>query len=85
MMADVASITSRMTQSVTTGLAATDDLGKGWRVDSSLQLRSPVGARALYAIGPMCCGELFESSAIPEIRRHARDLSRRLTRDAVPS
>jgi uncharacterized NAD(P)/FAD-binding protein YdhS/tetratricopeptide (TPR) repeat protein len=60
-----------------TGLATPDSLDLGFATDASGRLVAADGARpAIWAIGPLRRGELWESTAIPEIRGQAADLGR---------
>ena len=65
-----------------TGLAAPGPLDLGFRTDAAGRLAPANGAgapAAIWAIGPLRKGELWESTAVPEIRQQAA----RLARDVV--
>ena len=59
------------------GLAAANALGVGFRTDSSGALIGVNGpSRTLFTLGPPRRGELFETTAVPEIRMQAENLAR---------
>ncbi|HZN96047.1 MAG TPA: FAD/NAD(P)-binding protein [Myxococcales bacterium] len=62
------------------GLARPDDLGIGLDTDPSGAVLGAGGSptEALYAIGPLRRGSLWESTAVPEIRVQAVELAARL-------
>jgi uncharacterized NAD(P)/FAD-binding protein YdhS len=71
----------RLIQSlVQNGLARANDLGMGFRTDGAGALIDGQGIRssALFTLGPPRRGELFETTAVPEIRCQAEALARRL-------
>ncbi|MEZ0325797.1 MAG: FAD/NAD(P)-binding protein [Fimbriimonas sp.] len=59
------------------GLAKYDELGQGICVNRSCSVVNPNGSvsETLYAIGPLCRGTLWETTAIPEIRGQANLIS----------
>ncbi|NHN84854.1 NAD(P)-binding protein [Acetobacter musti] len=59
------------------GLARPGDMGVAFALDADGRVLDPAGVAhpSVYAIGPMRAGELFETTAIPEIRRQAFDLA----------
>jgi uncharacterized NAD(P)/FAD-binding protein YdhS len=65
---------------LSSGLAQADELGIGFACDSGGALVDARGlpSRRLFALGPPRRGELLETTAIPEIRAQAENLSRRL-------
>lgn len=68
-------------QLVDEGVVAADPLGLGFAADADGRLREP-GSRQqgqLFAIGSMLRGALWESTAIPEIRKQAQSLATALT------
>ena len=62
------------------GEATANDLGIGFRTDSRGALRNSAGsaAQVLFTLGPPRRGELFETTAVPEIRAQAAELARLL-------
>jgi uncharacterized NAD(P)/FAD-binding protein YdhS len=64
------------------GLAQANDLGIGFRTDSHGALldvkRKP--SSVFFTLGPPRRGELFETTAVPEIRVQAKELARLLVR-----
>lgn len=62
---------------LSTGLADADALGLGLRTDAHGYLLTPAGASdtRLSTIGPLRRGDLWESTAVPEIGRQAADLA----------
>lgn len=62
------------------GLARVDALGLGLATDAGGALLDARGrpSRALFTLGPLRRGELWETTAIPEIRMQALALARRL-------
>ena len=62
------------------GLGQTDGLGMGLAADAEGALVDAHGhaSRTLFTLGPLRRGELWESSAIPEIRAQAAALARQL-------
>ena len=67
------------------GLIRADRLGLGVEADAELRLRDASGApvRGLYCLGPLLRGQLWEITAIPELRAAARDLAERLLSPAA--
>jgi uncharacterized NAD(P)/FAD-binding protein YdhS len=65
---------------IESGLAAANDLGIGFRTDSSGALIDAAGktSTTLFTLGPPRRGELFETTAVPEIRTQAEALARHL-------
>jgi uncharacterized NAD(P)/FAD-binding protein YdhS len=65
------------------GLAAPGDLGTGFRTDEFGALMDAHGrpSSALFTLGPPRRGELFETTAIPEIRVQAAALAHRLAHE----
>jgi len=71
------------------GLARPGPCGLGFATDDTGRLRpataaTAAAAAAVWAIGPLRRGELFESTAIPEIRAQAAALARSVLA-ALPS
>ncbi len=67
------------------GLARPGPLELGFATDDGGKLRAATGsAAAVWTIGPLRRGELWESTAIPEIRAQAADLARAVVA-ALPS
>jgi uncharacterized NAD(P)/FAD-binding protein YdhS len=66
------------------GLAAPSDSGLGLAATGQGELRDSTGApvRGLFALGALLAGELWETTAIPEIRAQAWGLARRLDDEA---
>jgi len=62
------------------GLAAPNDLGSGFRTGEYGELIDSQGSRSavLFTLGPPRRGDLFETTAVPEIRRQAEALARHL-------
>lgn len=62
------------------GLASVDDIGLGLQTDASGRLLQPDGAPSptLFTVGPPRKGELWETTAVPEIRQQAQALAREL-------
>jgi uncharacterized NAD(P)/FAD-binding protein YdhS len=62
------------------GLASANDLGLGFRTDGTGALIDARGTSSstLFTLGPPRRGELFETTAVPEIRCQAAALARRL-------
>jgi uncharacterized NAD(P)/FAD-binding protein YdhS len=62
------------------GMASANDLGIGFRTDGAGALVNAEGntSRLLFTLGPPRRGELFETTAVPEIRSQAEALARRL-------
>jgi uncharacterized NAD(P)/FAD-binding protein YdhS len=74
-----------LTRLVARGFARYDDLGLGVRTDDDGRVVGPgpigsgsVGQADLLAIGPLRRGELWESTAVPEIRQQAAIIGARL-------
>ena len=67
-------------QLIADGLASANDLGIGFRTDSSGALMNSQGnvSKLLYTVGPPRRGELFETTAVPEIRSQAEALASHL-------
>jgi len=66
------------------GLASADGLGMGFATDRDGELVGGSRGR-LFTLGTLRRGELWESTAMPELRTQARTLAQRLVRDlAVP-
>ena len=59
------------------GAARTDSFGLGLDVDADCRLIDQAGrvSPSLYAVGPMTRGVFWEMTAVPDIRRQARDLA----------
>jgi uncharacterized NAD(P)/FAD-binding protein YdhS len=70
---------------VQSGLASANDLGMGFRTDEGGALIDAQGApsSALFTLGPPRRGELFETTAVPEIRSQAKALALRLIQETV--
>jgi uncharacterized NAD(P)/FAD-binding protein YdhS len=70
---------------VTTGLASANDLGMGFRTDGAGALLDAHGipSTSLFTLGPPRRGELFETTAVPEIRSQAEALARRLIQETL--
>jgi uncharacterized NAD(P)/FAD-binding protein YdhS len=62
------------------GLAVYDELGYGLQIDRQHRLLRPGGepTHAILAIGPICKGQLWETTAVPEIRGQAAIIARQL-------
>ncbi len=62
------------------GLASVDDIGLGLLTDASGRLLQRDGAPSptLFTVGPPRKGELWETTAVPEIRQQAQALAREL-------
>jgi uncharacterized NAD(P)/FAD-binding protein YdhS len=67
------------------GLIGSDRLGLGVDADRHLQLRDPYGSpvTGLYCLGPLLRGQLWEITAVPELRVAARTLATRLLSQQV--
>ena len=67
------------------GTASANDLGLGFRTDSSGALIDAHGATSgrLFTLGPPRRGDLFETTAVPEIRAQAESLARHLIAQPV--
>lgn len=61
-------------------LATYDELGYGLKIDDRHQLigRDGTATKGIYAIGPICRGELWETTAVPEIRGQAATIAKQL-------
>jgi uncharacterized NAD(P)/FAD-binding protein YdhS len=70
---------------IESGLASANDLGMGFRTDGAGALIDAHGIRSsvLLTLGPPRRGELFETTAVPEIRCQAEALARRLIQETV--
>lgn len=70
---------------VGSGLATANDLGIGFRTDSAGALVDANGrvSTTLFTLGPPRRGELFETTAVPEIRLQAEALARHLAATAL--
>jgi uncharacterized NAD(P)/FAD-binding protein YdhS len=70
---------------IESGLASANDLGMGFRTDGAGALIDAHGiaSAALFTLGPPRCGELFETTAVPEIRCQAEALARRLFKETT--
>jgi uncharacterized NAD(P)/FAD-binding protein YdhS len=68
------------------GLACANDLGIGFRTDPGGALMDGEGnpSAKLFTLGPPRRGELFEATAVPEIRLQAEALAERLLAMAGP-
>jgi uncharacterized NAD(P)/FAD-binding protein YdhS len=76
----------RLIQSlVESGLASANDLGMGFRTDGAGALLDGHGipSSVLFTLGPPRRGELFETTAVPEIRCQAEALAKRLIRETT--
>lgn len=74
-----------ITDLLTTGLAQADPLHLGFATDGAGRIVSVSGRRpAVWTIGPLRRGELWESTAIPEIRQQAATLASQVL-TALPS
>jgi len=62
------------------GLISADPLGLGMNTSPRFEALDDNGApvRGLYALGPMLRGQLWEITAVPELRVAARQLARQL-------
>jgi uncharacterized NAD(P)/FAD-binding protein YdhS len=62
------------------GLACANDLGIGFRTDANGALIDASGRSStfLFTLGPPRCGDLFETTAVPEIRTQAEALAQHL-------
>ena len=60
------------------GMACANDLGIGFRTDGAGALVNAGGntSRPLFTLGPPRRGELFETTAVPEIRSQTEALAR---------
>jgi uncharacterized NAD(P)/FAD-binding protein YdhS len=65
---------------INNSLATANDLGTGFATDSNGALVNPQGSvsRQLFTLGPPRRGDLFETTAVPEIRSQAESLARYL-------
>ncbi|ANI55840.1 FAD/NAD(P)-binding protein [Pseudomonas glycinae] len=72
---------SLIQQLISDGLITVDDLGLGLRVDEHLCVQSKNGNPSpwLSYVGPMLKAELWEATAVPELRVHASALARRIS------
>jgi uncharacterized NAD(P)/FAD-binding protein YdhS len=70
---------------IESGLASANDLGMGFRTDGAGTLINSHGmpSSALFTLGPPRRGELFETTAVPEIRCQAEVLARRLIQETA--
>jgi uncharacterized NAD(P)/FAD-binding protein YdhS len=61
-------------------LARSDELGLGLDVteDGAVLDAGGVASDSLYAVGPLCKGHLWETTAVPELRAQVSELTRRL-------
>lgn len=68
-------------QLISDGLITVDDLGLGLQVDERLCVRSQDGQPSswLSYVGPMLKADLWEATAVPELRVHASALARRIS------
>jgi uncharacterized NAD(P)/FAD-binding protein YdhS len=68
-------------------LAEPNDLGIGFRTDAAGALATANGgvSSSLFTLGPPRRGELFETTAVPEIRAQAEALALHLIRQAAES
>jgi len=67
------------------GLAVADDLGIGLHCDPDGALLGDTRAKGrLFTLGPLRKGELWESTAVPEIRVQAERVARRIVEDLDP-
>jgi uncharacterized NAD(P)/FAD-binding protein YdhS len=64
------------------GLARADAVGMGFATDGRGELRGAAPGR-LFTLGPLRRGELWETTAMPEVREQARALAERLVGDLV--
>jgi uncharacterized NAD(P)/FAD-binding protein YdhS len=69
-------------QLLASGTARPDPLGIGFDVDAEHRLVGADGApnSALFAVGPLTRGALWEIVAVPDIRQQVRDVARTLAR-----
>ncbi|UJB18992.1 MULTISPECIES: FAD/NAD(P)-binding protein [Lysobacter] len=69
------------------GLVAADPLGLGLRSSAQFEVldHKGVAVRGLYAIGPLLRAQLWEITAVPELRVAARDLAGRLLSNSAAS
>jgi uncharacterized NAD(P)/FAD-binding protein YdhS len=66
---------------VAKGLLVADENGLGYECDRAGAVRGARGnVPGLYLIGPACRAGSFEHTAIPELRRHAAELARVITK-----
>ncbi len=65
------------------GLLLPDELGLGLKVDPALRVVDSAGApvAGLYCVGPLLRGELWEITAVPELRSTCRRLATQLLAD----
>jgi uncharacterized NAD(P)/FAD-binding protein YdhS len=68
------------------GLARANDLGMGFQTDGQGALMDATmsPSSVFYTLGPPRRGELFETTAVPEIRTQAEALAHRLVQSAKP-
>jgi uncharacterized NAD(P)/FAD-binding protein YdhS len=66
---------------VADGIATANELCIGFRTDAHGALVNSIGetSKILFTLGPPRRGELFETTAVPEIRMQAQELARYLT------
>lgn len=62
------------------GLATPDSLGMGFKISAGLALASSIKDR-VFSIGGLLFGELFETTAVPEIREQAAMIAKSITQD----
>lgn len=69
------------------GLVAADPLGLGLRTSPRFEVldHKDVAVRGLYAIGPLLRAQLWEITAVPELRVAARELAGRLLAASAPA
>jgi uncharacterized NAD(P)/FAD-binding protein YdhS len=67
-----------VSSAVAAGLVQYDDLGQGVQVDRSCAIVQSGGtpSLSLFAIGALCRGSLWETTAIPEIRSQASSIAK---------
>jgi uncharacterized NAD(P)/FAD-binding protein YdhS len=72
---------------IESGLGSANDQGMGFQTDGGGALVDAHGnsSSALFTLGPPRRGELFETTAVPEIRCQAEALARRLVQETVAS
>ena len=64
------------------GIASLDALGIGFHTDEQGRILDAANRmQNMYAIGPLRKGQLWENTAVPELRKEARELARTVISD----
>jgi uncharacterized NAD(P)/FAD-binding protein YdhS len=71
---------------ITEGTAIANDLGIGFRTDAygALVQRGSSVSKTLFTLGPPRCGELLETTSVPEIRAQAKALAHHVIESCAP-